>query len=65
MIVLREIEEEDSLWHRKSKDAETAQGSEPQSKQEEVEKDPVIPAEGKANEEPPKDGQSKRKLNFY
>ncbi|KAF9894927.1 hypothetical protein FE257_004549 [Aspergillus nanangensis] len=65
--VLREIEDEDSLWHRKPKDE--AKQAESQSEQEQTEqsrmKDTAVPAEGSANEEPPTDGASRRKLNFF
>lgn len=61
--VLREIEEEDSLWHQKA----SAQPTQQEQKQEEVPapKEPVIPAEGAANQEPPTDSRSRRKLNFF
>ncbi|OGM50569.1 hypothetical protein ABOM_000754 [Aspergillus bombycis] len=65
--ILREIEEEDSLWHQKSKDQEPDQQS--QSKERQVEssqkKDPVMPAEGAGNEEPPANSPSRRKINFF
>ncbi|RAL12785.1 DUF5321 domain-containing protein [Aspergillus homomorphus CBS 101889] len=67
--VLREIEEEDSLWHRRSSTRDSA----PQQPQEEVKeetaktvaKDPVIPAETPTNAEPPADGKTKRRVNFF
>ena len=65
-LVLHEIEEEDSLWHQKSKDQEPDQQS--QSKEQQVEnsqKDPVMPAEGAGNEEPPANSPSRRKINFF
>lgn len=64
--VLREIEQEDSLWHNKSA-AQPDEAQQEQKHQAEVSapKEPVIPAEGGTNKEPPKDGQSRRKLNFF
>ncbi|EAW12857.1 DUF5321 domain-containing protein [Aspergillus clavatus NRRL 1] len=68
--ILREIEEEDSLWHRKNSKTEPAQEKPAeQLKTQEVEKsrvkDTVVPAEGPSQEEPPKDGATRRKLNFF
>ncbi|GES64121.1 hypothetical protein ATEIFO6365_0008019100 [Aspergillus terreus] len=63
--VLREIEEEDSLWHKKSKESETKEDPAPQPEPEELKKDTVVPAVGSGTEEPPKDGKTKRKLNFF
>ncbi|KAF7587170.1 hypothetical protein BBP40_007656 [Aspergillus hancockii] len=61
--ILLEIEEEDSLWHRKSRKDEPNQQA--QQSQESESKDPVMPAEGSANEEPPANGASRRKVNFF
>lgn len=55
--ILREIEEEDSLWHQKSKNEELADSARS--------KDPAMPAEEAANEKPPADGRSRRKANFF
>ncbi|KAE8391536.1 hypothetical protein BDV23DRAFT_68927 [Aspergillus alliaceus] len=66
--ILREIEEEDSLWHQKSKkeeSAQEAQSEDPQASDSARSKDPAMPAEGAANEEPPADGRSRRKVNFF
>ncbi|KAB8072443.1 hypothetical protein BDV29DRAFT_151243 [Aspergillus leporis] len=63
--ILLEIEEEDSLWHRKSKNEEPNQQSQPQQSENSSNKDPVMPAEGSADEEPPVDGNSRRKVNFF
>ncbi|KAE8147729.1 hypothetical protein BDV25DRAFT_28526 [Aspergillus avenaceus] len=66
--ILREIEEEDSLWHRKSKKEEAerqAQAEEQRTVESTREKDPVIPAEGDANQEPADGSRSKRNLNFF
>lgn len=66
-LVLREIETEDSLWHQKTRrDAEQAAQAE-QKRLEEASgpKEPVIPAESDSNEGPPRDSQSRRKLNFF
>ncbi|KAE8358546.1 hypothetical protein BDV27DRAFT_137541 [Aspergillus caelatus] len=65
--ILREIEEEDSLWHQKSKDQEPDQQVQSQERQVENsrKKDPVMPAEGTGNEEPPANSPSRRKINFF
>lgn len=60
--VLREIEDEDSLWHQK---ASVKQAEQEQRQEVAAAKEPVIPAEGEANTEPPKDSSSRRKLNFF
>ncbi|RAH71818.1 DUF5321 domain-containing protein [Aspergillus aculeatinus CBS 121060] len=65
--VLREIEDEDSLWHRKSTTPDSAQT--PQKAKEETvkpaAKDPVIPAETPTNAEPAANSETKKKLNFF
>ncbi|KAH1491277.1 hypothetical protein LV164_003516 [Aspergillus fumigatus] len=68
--VLREIEEEDSLWHRKNPSSESNHPVTPDPEQkQQVEKsrfkDPVVPAEGVSTQEPPKDGAARRRLNFF
>ncbi|KAE8356220.1 hypothetical protein BDV28DRAFT_127605 [Aspergillus coremiiformis] len=65
--VLREIEEEDSLWHKRSKDEESNQPAQSQHQQNESasKNDPAIPAEEIANKEPPADNRSTRKVNFF
>ncbi|KAK1143882.1 hypothetical protein N8T08_005997 [Aspergillus melleus] len=67
--VLREIEAEDSLWHRKNKDSDTEQETPSQQETrvqaESEHKEPVMPAEGSGIEEPPADSASRRKLNFF
>ena len=64
--VLREIEQEDSLWHNKSAtQSDKAQQEQRHQAEVSASKEPVIPAEGGTNKEPPKDGQSRRKLNFF
>lgn len=60
--VLREIEDEDSLWHQRASAKQTEQE---QRGEEDVLKESVIPAEGEGNTEPPRDGSSRRKLNFF
>lgn len=70
MTVLREIEAEDSLWHRKNKTSDKEPETEKQQAQKKMQaesepKEPVIPAEGKGNAEPPEGSVSKRKLNFF
>ncbi|KAA8646981.1 hypothetical protein EYZ11_000145 [Aspergillus tanneri] len=65
--VLREIEAEDSLWHRKSKNSGAEQQPEVQKEQKwlvSTDKEPVIPEE-KENAEPSKDSSSQRKINFF
>ncbi|KAI9045417.1 DUF5321 domain-containing protein [Aspergillus affinis] len=67
--VLREIEAEDSLWHRKNKgsdkEQETPSQQETRVQAESEHKEPVVPAEGSGTEEPPADSASRRKLNFF
>ncbi|KAH8423606.1 DUF5321 domain-containing protein [Aspergillus melleus] len=67
--VLREIEAEDSLWHRKNKDSdkepETPSQQESRVQAESEHKEPVVPAEGSGLEEPPANSASRRKLNFF
>ena len=66
VTVLREIEQEDSLWHNKSAtQSDKAQQEQRHQAEVSASKEPVIPAEGGTNKEPPKDGQSRRKLNFF
>ncbi|PLB46006.1 hypothetical protein P170DRAFT_258182 [Aspergillus steynii IBT 23096] len=67
--VLREIEAEDSLWHRKNKNADKEQDTQPPQEQkvqaESKPKEPVVPAEGNGTAEPPEGSASRRKLNFF
>ncbi|PYH70079.1 DUF5321 domain-containing protein [Aspergillus vadensis CBS 113365] len=66
--VLREIEAEDSLWHRKAaaSEAQQEQVEEPkQSIMKSIIKEPVIPAEGPQDKGLPADSPSKKKLNFF
>lgn len=63
--VLREIEDEDSLWHQRVSAKRAGQAEQEQRREVDPLKEPVIPAEGEGNMEPPKDGSSRRKLNFF
>ncbi|RAH63005.1 hypothetical protein BO85DRAFT_386865 [Aspergillus piperis CBS 112811] len=66
--VLREIEAEDSLWHRKAaaSEAQQEQVEEPkQSIMKSIIKDPAVPAEGPQDKGLPADSPSKKKLNFF
>lgn len=63
--VLREIEDEDSLWHQRVSAKQAEQAEQEQRGDVDAPKEPVIPAEGEGNTEPPKDGSSRRKLNFF
>ncbi|OJJ80690.1 DUF5321 domain-containing protein [Aspergillus glaucus CBS 516.65] len=63
--VLREIEDEDSLWHQRVSAKQAGQAEQEQRGGVDAPKEPVIPAEGEGNTEPPKDGSSRRKLNFF
>ncbi|RJE18209.1 hypothetical protein PHISCL_09454 [Aspergillus sclerotialis] len=65
--VLRELEEEDSLWHKHASEAKAAQQSKPEPKSQpsaDKEKDPVVPAEGNVDDKTAKTVGA-RKLNFY
>ncbi|PWY96340.1 hypothetical protein BO94DRAFT_529727 [Aspergillus sclerotioniger CBS 115572] len=62
--VLREIEAEDSLWHRKAAASESQQQQVKEPEQP-IAKDPVVPAEGPADKSLPTDAKSKKKLNFF
>ncbi|PYH62621.1 DUF5321 domain-containing protein [Aspergillus niger CBS 101883] len=67
-IVLREIEAEDSLWHRKAaaSEAQQEQVEEPkQSIMKSIIKEPAVPAEGPRDQGLPADSPSKKKLNFF
>ncbi|CAL00242.1 hypothetical protein CBS115989_5780 [Aspergillus niger] len=66
--VLREIEAEDSLWHRKAaaSEAQQEQVEEPkQSIMKSIIKEPAVPAEGPRDQGLPADSPSKKKLNFF
>ncbi|GLA11659.1 hypothetical protein AnigIFM62618_005629 [Aspergillus niger] len=66
--VLREIEAEDSLWHRKAaaSEAQQEQVEEPeQSIMKSNIKEPAVPAEGPRDQGLPADSPSKKKLNFF
>ncbi|RAK98962.1 DUF5321 domain-containing protein [Aspergillus ibericus CBS 121593] len=64
--VLREIEAEDSLWHRKAAASESQQEQQQVKEPEQpTPKDPVVPAEGPADKSLPADSKSKKKLNFF
>ncbi|PWY90722.1 hypothetical protein BO70DRAFT_358170 [Aspergillus heteromorphus CBS 117.55] len=76
--VLREIEAEDSLWHRKNAARAGQEQEQEQQMQEEEEKkkkkqkaleesskDSVVPAEGPAGADLPADSAAKKKLNFF
>ncbi|GLA34042.1 hypothetical protein AnigIFM63309_004069 [Aspergillus niger] len=66
--VLREIEAEDSLWHRKAaaSEAQQEQVEEPkQSIMKSIIKEPAVPAEGPGDQGLPADSPSKKKLNFF
>ncbi|PYI06087.1 hypothetical protein BO78DRAFT_397501 [Aspergillus sclerotiicarbonarius CBS 121057] len=62
--VLREIEAEDSLWHRKAAASES-QEQQVEEPEQPTAKDPVVPAEGPADKGIPADSNSKKKLNFF
>ncbi|PYH93343.1 hypothetical protein BO71DRAFT_410278 [Aspergillus ellipticus CBS 707.79] len=63
--VLREIEAEDSLWHRKNAREESEQQSQQNEGPDQSTKDSVVPAEGLADEAPPANSNSRKKLNFF
>ncbi|KAI2999650.1 hypothetical protein CBS147346_7489 [Aspergillus niger] len=66
--VLREIEAEDSLWHRKAAASEAQQEQVEESKQsimKSIIKEPAVPAEGPRDQGLPADSPSKKKLNFF
>ncbi|OJJ41777.1 hypothetical protein ASPWEDRAFT_100562 [Aspergillus wentii DTO 134E9] len=64
--VLREIEAEDSLWHRKPAQPEpTTETQKDQKSQENTAKDPVIPATATKDEQPSDGKRPARKMNFF
>ncbi|KAL4918000.1 hypothetical protein BDW62DRAFT_74443 [Aspergillus aurantiobrunneus] len=68
--VLREIEQEDSLWHQKQKKADQeAEADSPvqaeKQEEKELKKDPAVPAVDKADQSTAKDNQTKRKVSFF
>lgn len=65
-IVLRELENEDSLWHEKAADSKSARQPRQEKKPEEQrEKDPVVPAEGKTSDKTVPASAAVRKSNFF
>lgn len=69
VLVLREIEREDTLWHQKQKSTQESKQQtakdEKQPTQMSEGKDSVVPATASADDETMKKTQSTRKLNFF
>lgn len=69
LLVLREIEQEDTLWHQKQKSTQESKQQtakdEKQPTQKSEGKDAVVPATASAGDETMKKTQSTRKLNFF
>ncbi|KAL4787854.1 hypothetical protein BJX76DRAFT_268269 [Aspergillus varians] len=70
--VLREIEQEDSLWHQKQRRAEAdeaervrAEEQKQEQAQAQAKKDPAIPAVDASDKSTAKDNQAKRKVSFF
>ena len=65
--MLRELEEEDSLWYKNASDPKSAQQAKPEKPQHPADtpKDPVIPAETNVDEKTAKKSGATKKLNFY
>ncbi|KAL5051159.1 hypothetical protein BDW71DRAFT_172416 [Aspergillus fruticulosus] len=63
--VLREIEREDSLWHQKQKRAMEEKAKAEAPVQEQVTKDPAVPAVDRNDHSTAKDSQTKRKVSFF
>lgn len=68
LLVLREIEQEDTLWHEKQKSgqkaAQEASDEKPPTQKSEG-KESVVPSTASVDEETMRNTQSTRKLNFF